>query len=60
VDTARPEVRRHFREKAEQFDRALQHDILASGGDLIRLETGLPYAEPLIGFFRRRERAQRR
>jgi uncharacterized protein (DUF58 family) len=60
VDTARPEVRRHFREKAEQFDRALKHDILASGGDLIRLETGLPYAEPLIGFFRRRERAQRR
>jgi uncharacterized protein (DUF58 family) len=60
VDTGRPEVRRQFRERAEQFDRSVQRDVTECGGDLVRLETSRPYAEPLIGFFRRRERAQRR
>jgi uncharacterized protein (DUF58 family) len=59
VDTARPEIRKQFQERADTFDRSLQHDIRESGGDLIRLETARPYAEPLIAFFKRRERAQR-
>jgi len=60
VDTRRADIRDNFRRKAEEFDRSLQRHVLQSGGDLVRLETGRPYAEPLIGFFRRRERAQRR
>jgi hypothetical protein len=59
VDTGRAEVREQFGQRAEAFDRALQRDIRESGGDLVRLETGRPYAEPLIAFFRNRERAQR-
>jgi uncharacterized protein (DUF58 family) len=60
VDTAQPEIRELFRRRADEFDRSVQSDVMESGGDLIRLETGRPYAEPLIAFFRRRERAQRR
>jgi len=60
VDTRRADIRDHFRRKAEEFDQSVQRHVLESGGDLVRLETGRPYAEPLIGFFRRRERAQRR
>jgi uncharacterized protein (DUF58 family) len=59
VDTSRPQLRKQFGERAEAFDRTLQRDIRESGGDLIRLETGRSYAEPLIAFFRKRERAQR-
>jgi uncharacterized protein (DUF58 family) len=60
VDTRRAEIRDQFRRNAEEFDRSVQRHVLESGGDLVRLETSRPYAEPLIGFFRRRERAQRR
>jgi uncharacterized protein (DUF58 family) len=59
IDTSRPEIRERFRRRAEEFDRSLQQDIRQHGGDLVRLETGRPYADPLIGFFRRRERAGR-
>jgi uncharacterized protein (DUF58 family) len=60
VDTSRQETRERFRQRAEEFDRSLQQDIRQNGGDLVRLETGRPYADPLIAFFRRRERAGRR
>jgi uncharacterized protein (DUF58 family) len=60
VDTSRPETRERFHQRAEEFDRSLQQDIRQAGGDLVRLETGRPYADPLIAFFRRRERAGRR
>jgi uncharacterized protein (DUF58 family) len=59
VDTGRSEIREQFGQRTEAFDRALQRDIRESGGDLVRLETGRSYAEPLIAFFRNRERAQR-
>jgi uncharacterized protein (DUF58 family) len=59
VDTRRTEIRREFSRRAEEFDRSVRQHVLESGADLIRLETGRPYAEPLIAFFRRRERAQR-
>jgi uncharacterized protein (DUF58 family) len=60
VDTSRPEIRERFRRRSEEFDRSLQQDIRENGGDLVRLETGRSYADPLIAFFRRRERAGRR
>jgi hypothetical protein len=59
VDTGNPDLRRQFRRAAEEFDRSLQRNIVERGGDLIRLETGRSYAEPLIAFFRRRELGKR-
>jgi uncharacterized protein (DUF58 family) len=60
VDTGDRRIRDNFRSRAHEFDLRLQREIRESGGDLIRLETGRPYAEPLIAFFRRRERTQQR
>jgi uncharacterized protein (DUF58 family) len=56
VDTARPETREEFNRRAVAFDQTLQEDLRQRGADLVRLETGRSYAEPLIAFFRRRER----
>ena len=60
VDTGRGETRERFRLRAAEFDRSLQQEIRECGADLVRLETGQSYAEPLIAFFRRRERMFRR
>jgi uncharacterized protein (DUF58 family) len=60
IDTADSSTRELFRERAAEFDRSLQQNVRQSGADLVRLETGQSYAEPLISFFRRRERAHRR
>ncbi|HUF35429.1 MAG TPA: DUF58 domain-containing protein [Gemmatimonadales bacterium] len=56
VDTGDRRVREHFRREAEAFERGLERTITERGADLLRLETGRSYAEPLLGFFRRRER----
>ena len=56
VDTDDERVRRTFRERAEAWDRELGRTFSESGADLLRLETGEPYADALIAFFRRRER----
>ncbi len=40
------------------FDRQLERTVRERGADLVRLETDQPYAEPLLAFFRRRERMQ--
>jgi uncharacterized protein (DUF58 family) len=56
VDTGRPETREEFNRRAGAFDQTLQEDLRQRGADLVRLETGRSYAEPLIAFFRRRER----
>jgi uncharacterized protein (DUF58 family) len=60
VDTGRGETRERFRLRAAEFDRSLQQVIRECGADLVRLQTGQSYAEPLIAFFRRRERMFRR
>jgi uncharacterized protein (DUF58 family) len=60
VDTADSSTRELFHERAAEFDRSLQQGLRERGADLVRLETGQSYAEPLISFFRRRERAHRR
>ena len=53
---ATPRVRAHFARRTEEFDRGLERALRERGADLLRLETGQPYAEPLLAFFRRRER----
>ena len=56
VNTGDGRVRQRFRDRAESWDRELGRTFSESGADLLRLETGEPYADALIGFFRRRER----
>jgi uncharacterized protein (DUF58 family) len=56
VDTGDAGVREHFRAAAEAFEERLERTVVERGADLLRLETGRSYAEPLIAFFRRRER----
>jgi uncharacterized protein (DUF58 family) len=56
VDTGSPVVRDRFRRRMAGFDSSLERAIREQGGDLVRLETDQPYAEPLLAFFRRRER----
>jgi uncharacterized protein (DUF58 family) len=56
VNTGDERVRQRFRDRAERWDRELGRTFSESGADLLRLETGEPYADALIGFFRRRER----
>ena len=56
VDTGGPELRERFRRRAADFDLALERAVRERGADLVRLETDKPYAEPLLAFFRRRER----
>ena len=56
IDTTDPTVREHFQAKAHEFEDGLDRTLRERGVDLLRLETGKPYAEPLLKFFRRRER----
>jgi uncharacterized protein (DUF58 family) len=58
VDTSDERVRAYFHDRGRAFDRGLDRRLRERGVDLLRLETGKPYAEPLLTFFRRRERAQ--
>jgi hypothetical protein len=56
VDTESAAVRTYFASRAEAFDRGLAQTLRERNVDLLQLETGRPYAEPLLTFFRRRER----
>jgi len=56
VNTSDRRVRERFSERASAFDRALERMLIERGADLLRLENGRSYAEPLLAFFRRRER----
>jgi hypothetical protein len=55
VDTSDRGLRERFRGRAAEFDERLERTLLEAGADLLRLETGASYAEPLLAFFRRRE-----
>jgi hypothetical protein len=55
VDTGHRKTRERFRSRGAAFDASLERTLLESGADLLRLETGQSYAEPLLAFFRRRE-----
>jgi uncharacterized protein (DUF58 family) len=56
IDTDAPQVRAYFARRAAAFDEGLERSLRERNVDLLRLETGRPYAEPLLTFFRRRER----
>jgi uncharacterized protein (DUF58 family) len=56
IDTGDARVRQHFARRTGEFDRTLERGLRERGADLLRLETNRPYAEPLLTFFRRRER----
>jgi uncharacterized protein (DUF58 family) len=56
VDTDNASVREQFRERVAAFDANLERAVREQGADLIRLHTDESYAEPLLAFFRRRER----
>jgi uncharacterized protein (DUF58 family) len=60
VDTGSRFVRDRFRHQVDEFDGALGRFLRRQGVDLIRLETGQTYVDPLLAFFRMRERMQRR
>jgi uncharacterized protein (DUF58 family) len=55
VNTGDDGVRERFRSRTAAFDATLERTLAESGADLLRLETGASYAEPLLAFFRRRE-----
>jgi uncharacterized protein (DUF58 family) len=56
VDTRSEPVRNGFHRRMALFDLELERGLREQGADLVRLETGHPYAEPLLAFFRQRER----
>jgi uncharacterized protein (DUF58 family) len=56
LDTGNAKLRDEFRQRMAAFDQQLESRVLEQGADLVRLETDRPYAEPLLAFFRRRER----
>jgi len=58
VDTSSPAVQAHVRARVTGFDAELERAVRENRADLLRLDTGEPYGEPLIAFFRRRERMQ--
>ncbi len=60
VDTGSRFARERFRHRVEAWDAELQGALRRAGVDQIRLETGQDYVEPLLAFFRLRERLQRR
>jgi len=55
VDTGSEAVREEFRRRMAQFDVELERGLRERGADLVRLEPGQSYAEPLLAFFRQRE-----
>ncbi len=56
VDTGRALVRDEFSRRMAEFDLHLEGAVRERGADLVRLETDQSYAEPLLAFFRQRER----
>jgi uncharacterized protein (DUF58 family) len=60
LDTGSRRVRETFRSRGAAFDATLAQSLRRRGVDVIRLDTSRPYVEPLLAFFRMRERLLRR
>jgi len=58
VDTSDPALRADARARVATFDAELERTVREDKADLLRLVASEPYGEPLIAFFRRRERMQ--
>ncbi len=54
VNTSDPDFRNAFSERARQRMSSLDRDFLRSKVDVIDIQTGQPYVEPLMRFFHRR------
>ena len=59
LDTGSRAVREAFRRRAEAFEEELSTSLRRQRVDLVRLETDQSYVEPLLAFFRLRERLLR-
>lgn len=60
VDTDDPAVRDHFRARMTAADLGLERTLQIGGLDLVRLRTDASFAEPLMAFFRQREKRRGR
>jgi uncharacterized protein (DUF58 family) len=60
VDTGMASVRRRFEELTAAADRDLERLLTDRGMDLVRLRTDTSFAEPMLAFFRRRQKRQAR
>lgn len=56
VNTSNPDFRRAYHETAEGTRAALDREFRRSNVDVIDIQTGEPYVEPLMRFFRKRMR----
>ncbi|MCU0622174.1 MAG: hypothetical protein MUC69_11805, partial [Gemmatimonadales bacterium] len=56
VDSGDPAVREMLRARQHAFNERVMKQVRSSGADFLRLDAAQPYAEPLVGFFRRRAR----
>lgn len=56
VDSGDPALRAHLAARRAGFDARVERGVAGAGGQLLRLDAALPYAEPLIAWFRRRAR----
>jgi len=56
VDTDDPALRDHFRARVTAADVRLEQTLQTGGLDLVRLRTDASFAEPLMAFFRQREK----
>lgn len=59
VDTASPRARQAFAERAERRDAALTAALRKARVDVVTVRTGADWVEPLVAFFRRRNRRRR-
>lgn len=60
VDTDSAAVRDYFKTQVAAADQGLERMLQARGIDLVRLQTDASFAEPLMAFFRQRQRRQGR
>ncbi|MEO8029987.1 MAG: DUF58 domain-containing protein [Gemmatimonadota bacterium] len=60
IDTDSPATRSRYHEQMAELDDGLARTLRTHGIDLVRLQTDRSYAEPLIAFFRARERRMSR
>ena len=59
VNTSNKKVRTEYEEKQKQRSESLDKVFRASGVDQIRIECDKPYFEPMVRFFKERERRRR-
>lgn len=60
VDTGSARFRHAFADRASERTRTLESTFRSSGIDFIRIDTGEPVVDPIVRFFRQRERRMRR